>query len=719
MHCANCSANVERVLTEQVPGVDAASVNLATETVRVIWDPSRTKPTAMAEAVAGAGFRMVLDGPESEERARRQESRRQRRRFTVGLLATLPLFAFSMARDFGLLGVWAHAAWVDWLMLALATPVQFYTGWDFYIGSIKSLRNRAANMDVLVALGATTAYLYSLVVLLSGSGGHLYFETSAMIITLIKLGKLLETRAKGKTSRALTSLVQSLPDTARRQGENGLVQNIRLDQVRVGDVLVVRPGERVPVDGEVVEGASSVDESTLTGEPVPADKAPGDHVLGASINRQGLLRVRATRVGRDTALAQIVRLVRTAQGSKAPIQRFADRVAAIFVPVILLVALVTFGAWWAFGGEFTPALIRMVAVLVIACPCAMGLATPTAVVVGMGRAARGGILFRNAGALETTRSLQTLLLDKTGTLTRGEPVLTEVVADDEALLLAASAETGSNHPIATAIVEGARARGLEPIPATGVEDHAGFGISAQVEGHRVRVGKTSWIGHSLEPAQSGRATAMAEAGDSVAVVEIDGKVRGLLGLSDPEKPGAAEAIRRLRRLGVEPVMLTGDNPRAARVVADRLGIDQVVAGVLPDGKVQVVQDHQKQGRLVGMAGDGINDAPALARADVGIAIGTGADVALEASDITLTGTDLQGIARAMELSRATMRTIRQNLFWAFFYNVLLVPVAAGAFFWATWLPGFLRHLHPAAAAAAMAVSSITVVLNSLRLARSR
>ena len=723
MTCANCALAVERALKKKTPGVVSADVNLAGENVRVVFDPSLTDAEKMAAAVEKAGYQLVIAGPESLEEAQAREFIKQRRAFWVGLVLTVPLFCLSMARDFALLGAWAHRPWVNWLLFALATPVQFYTGWGFYTGGFKSLRNRMANMDVLVALGSSVAYFYSVaVLLLPALGGHVYFETSAMIITLITVGKLLEARAKGKTSGALQKLMAAAPATARVLDAKGSQKEVPADRVQIGDLVLVRPGERVPVDGTVVEGQSSLDESMLTGESVPADKSAGDRVFGASVNIQGLLKIRATGVGSRTALAQVVRLVQQAQASMAPIQRIADRVAAVFVPVIIGAAMVTFFIWWAVGGELVPAMIRLVAVLVIACPCALGLATPTAIMVGMGRGATLGILFKNSEALETAHRLTTVLFDKTGTITIGEPVLTDFVSladDQDALRLAAGAESGSAHPIAQAIVSGARERGLEITAPSDFVSRAGFGIEARVEDRRVRVGKLEWLKDALDRASRSRAEELSAEGKTVAVVEVDSKAMGLLAVSDSIKEGAADSIAALVRLGIRPIMLTGDNQRAAESMAAKVGIDRVVAGVLPDGKEAVVRESQEKGQVVGMVGDGINDAPALASADVGIAIGTGADVAMEASDVTLTGGDLSGVVRAMGLSRATMHVVRQNLFWAFFYNLLLVPVAAGVLFWATALPHFLRELHPVAAAFAMAISSITVVLNSLRLSRVR
>ena len=727
MTCANCARVVERTLRKKVTGVQSATVNLADETVHIVYHLETIGLDRMAEAVESAGFRLIIPEEgrserDAEQRAREEEVSRERKSFIVGVAFTLPLFLLSMARDFSLIGMWSHAAWVNWLFFTLATPVQFYTGRGFYTGGIKSIRNLSANMDVLVALGSSTAYFFSLTALLVPHlGPHGYFETSALIITLIKLGKLLEARAKGRASGAIRRLMELAPATARLV-ENGVEREIPADRVPRGAVVVVRPGERIPVDGVVASGNSAVDESMMTGESIPVDKAPDDRVFGATINLQGLLKVRATGIGKDTALARIIRLVRQAQGSKPPIQRLADRVAAVFVPVIIVIALLTFALWWTIGGEFVPALIRMVAVLVIACPCALGLATPTAIMVGAGKGATMGILFRNSEALETAHRLTTIMFDKTGTITVGKPSLTDWIPlgpdASEDLQRIASAESGSEHPLSRAIVAGAKARGctlLEPDRFLAI---AGRGIEAVVDGHSVRVGKPDWIGvfSPLSPALLDTIEKLANEGKTVMAALVDGRPSGLLAVSDREKPDAARAIKTLIAMGIEPIMLTGDNEPTARAIARRVGISHVVAGVLPDRKAAVVAEASEAGGVVGMVGDGINDSPALARADVGIAIGTGADAAMEASDITLVGGDLSGVARAIYLSRATMRTIRQNLFWAFFYNIILIPVAAGALFWVSWLPGVIRELHPALAAAAMAFSSVSVVANSLRLA---
>lgn len=728
MNCTSCAASIERTL-KSVPGTLEATVNFATEQARVAFIPDRTTRTDLIRAVEGAGYGVVKEdsgaSDDAEMTARESEIRDQTRKFWVGLTFALPLMVLSMARDFGLLGDWADAPWVNWLMLALATPVQFYVGWDYYVGSFLSLRNKSANMDVLVAMGSSAAYFYSLIVTIAltlgttSLEGHVYFETAAVIITLIKLGKLLEVRAKGQTSEAIKKLMGLRTKTARivRDGQE---MDIPVEDVTVGALVIVRPGERIPVDGVVIEGRSAVDESMLTGESLPVDKQPGDEVVGATTNKQGMLKFKATKVGAETALATIIRLVSEAQGSKAPIQRLADRVSSFFVPAIIGIAGVTLLVWW-FGVGFTPAMMRMVAVLVIACPCALGLATPTAIMVGTGKGAEQGILFKNSEALEAAHTLKFILLDKTGTITEGAPAVTDIIFTDcesEYLRLAASAERGSEHPLGEAIVRAAQKRELTLVEPDGFEAVAGHGIIAHVDGHHVVVGNLKlMIAHRipLNGLESHAKRLQSEAKTAMWVA-IDGEAVGVIAVADTIKPTSPTAIAEMHQLGLEVVMMTGDNRATAEIFAEQLGIERVLAEVSPGEKAAEVKKLQAEGGgLVAMVGDGINDAPALAQADVGIAIGTGTDIAMEAADVTLMRGDLRAVPQAIGLSTATMRTIKQNLFWAFFYNLILIPVAVGLLYPLTFLPMVFRELHPVLAAFAMAFSSVTVVTNSLRL----
>lgn len=733
MTCANCVATVERVLN-RLDGVVEATVNFASEKASVRYIPGTIDRGEMAAAVRKAGYDVVeaAEGEEAEDAeaaARSAEIRHQQTRLIVGIVFSLPLFLFSMARDFSLLGHWAHDAWVNWLFLVMATPVQFYVGWDYYTGAYKSLRNGSANMDVLVAMGSSVAYLYSVAVLIaktvgsSALGDHVYFETSAVIITLIVLGKLLEARAKGQTSAAIKKLMGLQAKMARvvRDGEE---IDIPLSQVVVGDRVIVRPGEKIPVDGVVVSGASSVDESMLTGESLPVSKTEGDKVIGATLNKQGLLQFEATAVGRQTALAQIVKLVEQAQGSKAPIQRVVDQVSAYFVPAVIGLAVLTFVVWYFAGAGFVPALLRLIAVLVIACPCAMGLATPTSIMVGVGKGAEKGILFKNSAALEQAHKLDVIVLDKTGTITRGEPSVTDIVNSEQSavgseqlLRLAASAERGSEHPLGEAIVRAAKAQGLGLAEPSGFQAIAGHGIGAQVDGHALLLGNLRLMEREkvgLNGLGPKAAKLQAEA-KTVMWLAVDGQASALIGVADTIKEGSKEAIAAMHALGLQVAMVTGDNQATANAIAAEVGIDRVFAEVLPGDKAQHVAALQKEGYRVAMVGDGINDAPALAQADVGIAIGTGTDVAMETADVTLMRGDLRSVPQAIALSQATMRNIRQNLGWAFGYNIALIPIAAGILAPFVWAPDFLQQLHPILAAGAMAFSSISVVTNALRL----
>ncbi len=730
MDCVNCAANVTRAL-EKVDGVLDVNVNFATEHALVTLAAGVPRSSLIA-AVEKAGYSVVQAGDEAEledaeQAARQAEIRHNIQRVVIGALFTLPLFVLSMGRDFGVWGHWAHEGWVDVLFWALATPVQFFVGREFYVGAYKSLRNGSSNMDVLVALGSSVAYFYSVFVTLGAIGGHVYFETSASITTLIATGTLLESIAKGRTSAAIKKLMGLRAKTARviRDGQE---LDIPVEQVSTGDLIVVRPGEKIPVDGVVREGQSAVDESMITGESLPVDKSAGDPVIGATLNKQGLLTFEATKVGRETALAQIIRLVEQAQGSKAPIQRLADRVSAIFVPTVVSIAVLTFAIWLIGTGEFTPAMIRMIAVLIIACPCAMGLATPTAIMVGMGKGAETGILFKSSESLERVRTLTAVVLDKTGTLTRGEPSVTDVIVSQTAaidepglLALAASAERGSEHPLGEAIVRAATERALTLSSPQGFEALTGQGIRAEIDGRTVLLGNlalmTSQQVHlnGLE-SEAGR---LQQEAKTTMWLAVDGQANGVIAVADTIKDGSVEAVRQLHDLGLTVVMMTGDNQATADAIAREVGIDRVFAEVKPGDKAAYVKQLQSEGYIVGMVGDGINDAPALAQADVGIAIGTGTDVAMEAADVTLIGGDLRGVPRAIALSHKTVRAIKQNLFWAFAYNVTLIPVAAGVLAPVESAPEILRHLHPILAAAAMALSDVFVIGNSLRLRNVR
>jgi len=743
MTCANCVTTIEKGL-KKLGGVIDANVNLATEKALVTVVPGQIARRDVVKQIELIGYGVVEaaeaeDMEDAERAARVAEVNRQQRLLIVGVIFSLPLFLLSMLRDFNLLGAWAMQPWVNALMWAIATPVQFYVGWQYYVGGYKALRNGSANMDVLVALGSSVAYFYSIYVTISGffvsaneeamaSGAaphHVYFETAAVIITLIVLGKLLEARAKGQTSEAIKKLMGLRAKTA-RVVRDGQEIDLPIDQVEVGDVVLVRPGEKIPVDGLTLEGASAVDESMITGESLPVDKTPGSKVIGATINKQGLLKIEATAVGRQTALAQIIKLVEQAQGSKAPIQKIADQVAGAFVPAVIVIAIATFAIWMLAAPEagFVGAMIRLVAVLVIACPCAMGLATPTAVMVGTGKGAEKGILFKSSTALEQAHKLTAIVLDKTGTITRGEPTVTDVAVNghfnrDEALRLAASAERGSEHPLGQAIVKAAQAMTLgEPHDFQSV---TGMGVQATIDGRKVLVGNLKLM-EAEKIALNGfevEATRLQGEAKTAMWLAVDGEAAGVIAVADTIKEGSREAIAAMKKLGLRVAMITGDNQATANAIAKEAGVDIVFAEVLPGDKAAYVKKLQDEGFKVGMVGDGINDAPALAQADVGIAIGTGTDVAMEAADVTLMRGDLRSVPQALHLSRATITTIKQNLFWAFGYNAILIPVAAGVLYPFDWAPDIFRQLSPMLAAFAMAFSSVSVVTNSLRLRRVR
>ena len=733
MTCASCVSRVEEALTS-VPGVISASVNLASEKATVEYVEG-TELGALRQAVKEAGYKLGSEAETLEDvtTAAQREIRTVRNRLILAAVLASTIMALMWTPFF------EGKAYLLW---ALATPVQFWAGWRFYRGTWGALRHRTANMNTLIAVGTSAAYLYSMIAVLfprlftaGGLEPHLYFDTSAMIITLILLGRFLEARARGQTSEAIKKLIGMQPKTALviRDGEEG---EVPIEDVQVSDLVLVRPGERVPVDGIIRLGYSSTDESMITGESIPVEKKVGDKVIGATINKTGSFQFEATKVGKDTTLAQIIRLVEEAQGSKAPIQRLADVIASYFVPIVIGIAIITFIIWYSVGPDpaLTFALLNFVAVLIIACPCALGLATPTAIMVGTGKGAEHGILIRSAEALERSHQIRTVLLDKTGTLTRGEPEVTDIVAvpassQEEVLRLAASAERDSEHPLGEAIVKAALEKKLEVASTKDFNAIPGQGVEASVAGKHLLLGNLTLItdrGLSLNGLGE-EAERLWEKGKTVMFLGLDSQVVGIIALADTLKPNAREALEQLHKLGIKVVMLTGDNRRTAEAIAREAGIDDVLAEVLPEHKAQEVKRLQNEGKVVAMVGDGINDAPALVQADVGIAIGTGTDVAIETGDITLISGDLEGIVTAISLSKRTMKTIRQNLFWAFAYNTTLIPVAAGVLYLAfgqTGVPSGLHFilgkygfLNPILAAAAMAASSVTVVFNSLRLRR--
>ena len=719
MHCAACARSVERSL-KRTPGVDQAGVNFATEEATVIFDDQAVQVGDLIASVQKAGYGALLPtaGNGRARLAEDQEYRATRSRLMVALAATAFIMLASHLHPF-------PPRVTEWVLLALATPVQFWAGWQFYRGTWIALRNRSADMNTLIAVGTSAAYLYSLAVTVApgilnraGAAPALYYDTSTMIIALILLGRTLEARAKGRASEAIRRLAGLQAKTARvmRDGEE---QDVPIEQVAVGDIVLVRPGERIAVDGHITEGSSALDESMVTGESMPVEKAPGDLVIGGTVNRTGAFRFRAASVGSDTVLARIIRLVREAQGSKAPIQRLADRVAGVFVPIVLVIAAITAAMWLIYGPNPTYAITSAVAVLIIACPCAMGLATPTSLLVGTGKAAELGILVRSAAALETAGGIQAVIFDKTGTLTRGEPQVTDIAAapdlsEDDVLRLDASVAQNSEHPLGQAVVRAARERGIALADVDQFQAVPGQGVCARLNGQAVCVGTLRLLDSASisAAALADRAAELENQGKTVLYVGVDGRAAGLIALADTARPDAAAAVWRLKGMGMQIVMITGDNARTAHAIAGAVGIDDVRAEVLPEHKSEAVRALQAKSTRVAMVGDGVNDAPALAQADLGVAMGRGTDIAMEAADITLVRDDLLLAPEAVRLGRATVTNIRQNLFWAFLYNIIGIPVAAGVLY-----PVWHTLLNPAIAAAAMAFSSISVVTNSLRLRR--
>ncbi len=708
MTCAACAGRIEKALS-RLPGI-TATVNFATEKARVAYTPGATDPATLIATIRKAGYdaHEVAGADRAAEKARQTAAyRRELLRFWISAALTLPFVAQMTAMFAGR----QEELLPLWLQVLLATPVQFWIGARFYVGAWHALRGGGANMDVLIALGTSMAYLYSAAVVFLGLPLHVYFEASAAIITLVLMGKLLEARAKTRTSAAIEALIKLQPKTARVE-RDGQLTEIDVAQMKVGDVFVVRPGEAMPVDGTVIDGESSVNEAMLTGESLPVAKHAGMRVFAATLNQQGLLRCRATGVGADTALAAIIRLVEDAQGSKAPIQRLADVISGIFVPVVVGISVVTFLGWWALGGDFTAALINAVAVLVIACPCALGLATPTAIMVGSGAGAQAGVLVRNAAALEHAGKIDTLIVDKTGTLTVGRPVVTDLVPldgvpRDQVLAVAATLEHGSEHPLAKAVLDYATRDGVQPGPLKNFAAVTGKGVRAQIDGRPAALGSPQFM-HELGIAlDGGQADALQTQGKTVVAVALGGRALGLIAIADKLRETSRTAIERFKALGIEVTMLTGDNRVTAEAIAREAGIPHFEAGVLPQHKAERVAEFRQRGRFVGMVGDGINDAPALAAADVSFAIGAGSDVAIHAADVTLMRNDLTSVADAITLSRATLGKVKQNLFFAFIYNVLGIPLAA------------IGLLNPVIAGAAMAMSSVSVVSNSLLLKRWR
>ncbi|MGG5252674.1 heavy metal translocating P-type ATPase [Neobacillus sp. SM06] len=717
MTCAACSARIEKGLNK-LDGVVKATVNLALEKASVEFNTAILSPSDIIKKVESLGYGAAIkEDAQHTADHRQQEIEKQTSKFVFSAILSLPL-VWAMVGHFSFTSfIWVPKMFMNpWVQLALATPVQFFIGKQFYVGAYKSLKNGSANMDVLVALGTSAAYFYSLYLSLVsiGQNAHtveLYYETSALLITLIILGKLFEAKAKGRSSEAIKKLMGLQAKTATVERDGAEVE-IPLEQVVVGDTLHIKPGEKIPVDGKIIDGRSAIDESMLTGESVPVDKEAGDEVIGATLNKNGFLKMKATKVGRDTALAQIIKVVEEAQGSKAPIQRLADKISGVFVPIVVGLAVITFFIWylWVTPGDFAESLQKMIAVLVIACPCALGLATPTSIMAGSGRAAEYGILFKGGEHLEMTHRISAVVLDKTGTVTNGTPVLTDVFpassqTEESFLALIGSAEKQSEHPLAQAIVQGIKERGIAFKDTSHFEAIPGFGIKAVVEGKELLVGTRKLMEKydiAIENANE-MMEKLEKNGKTAMIAAIDGDYAGIVAVADTIKETSKRAIQRLKDMKLEVYMITGDNQQTAKAIASQVGIDHVIAEVLPEGKADEIKKLQAQGKKVAMVGDGINDAPALATADIGMAIGTGADVAMEAADITLIRGDLNSIADAIFMSKKTISNIKQNLFWALGYNSLGIPVAAMGFL-APWLAG-----------AAMAFSSVSVVLNALRL----
>jgi Cu+-exporting ATPase len=732
MSCASCVEKVQKALNG-VPGVTRADVNFATEKATVEYVLGEATVKDMARAVRDAGYEILEveegeDVVERERAAREAEFRQLRRKFFTGVALIIPVFLLVFWDKIGLSHILAFSNQANFLMqFIIQTPIQFWVGWQFYRGAWAAAKHKTSDMNTLIAVGTSAAYLYSVTATFfpsffaaQGLAAHVYFDTAGAIVVLILLGRLLEARAKGQTSEAIKKLIGLQPKQA-TVVRDGQEMAIPVEDVQIGDTVIVRPGEKIPVDGAVLEGHSAVDESMVTGESIPVEKGEGDEVIGATINKTGSFKFKATKVGKETMLAQIIRMVEEAQGSKPPIARMADIIASYFVPAVIGIAIVTFGIWFFFGPEpaLTYAVLNFVSVMIIACPCALGLATPTSIMVGTGKGAENGVLIRGGEALETAHKLNAIVLDKTGTITRGEPSVTDIVEANgvkaqEILRLAASAERGSEHPLGEAILQRAKADGVGLQDPTDFIAIPGHGIEAAIGGQKVLMGNIKLMKERTIPldGMEGKAEALSREGKTPMFVAVDGRAAGIIAVADTLKEDSKEALDALHQLDLEVIMLTGDNKRTANAIAKQIGVDRVLAEVLPEVKANEIKRLQAEGKRVGMVGDGINDAPALAQADVGIAIGTGTDVAMESADITLISGDLKGVVTAIALSKATIRNIKQNLFWAFAYNTILIPVAAGILF-----PFFGILLSPIFAAAAMGLSSVTVVSNALRLRR--
>lgn len=713
MTCAACSNRIEKVLNRDA-GVEHANVNLTTENATIAYNPEMTSIDDLIKKIQKIGYDAKPKQAASEKSSQKeQELKHKRTKLIISAILAAPLLLTMFVHLFGM--QIPHIFMNPWFQFALATPVQFIIGWQFYVGAYKNLRNGSANMDVLVALGTSAAYFYSLYEMikwlsLTNYTPHLYFETSAVLITLILFGKYLETRAKTQTTNALSELLNLQAKEARvlRNQEELMIP---LNEVVQGDHLIIKPGEKIPVDGKVIKGTTSIDESMLTGESIPIEKVQNDNVIGSTMNKNGSITVEATKVGKDTALASIIKVVEEAQGSKAPIQRLADIISGYFVPIVVGIALLTFIVWITLvqTGQFEPALVAAIAVLVIACPCALGLATPTSIMVGTGKAAENGILFKGGEHIERTHQVNTVVLDKTGTITNGKPVVTDFDGDDKVLQLLASAEKGSEHPLAESIVNYAKKNHIPFLEVAHFEAIPGHGIKATIDGKSLCVGNRKFMieeNIAINSAET-QLSRFEQDGKTAMMIAIDSELKGTIAVADTVKASTSEAIQQLHDLDIEVVMLTGDNERTAQAIAKQVGIDTVIAEVLPEEKASKIVELQDQGNTVAMVGDGVNDAPALVQADIGIAIGSGTEVAIEAADVTILGGDLLLIPKAMKASKSTIRNIRQNLFWAFGYNVAGIPIAA------------LGLLAPWVAGAAMALSSVSVVTNALRLKRMK